>query len=313
MKKLLYVSLALLFHVAAMAQEEKRAITAAEFAAAKAVTFKNLDKDSYFKAGGLVFDRNDEKPPYTFKFSDGLERKVYLFSLLGADDMKSLGSLAVFTWSKDPKPLLVVIPNLMADKAIWGQYIDDLKDGAKKADGFAVCLAFALSREFSGGAKTDGAKTTEKDHNDFCFPADSYVSLADGTEKRIDAVRSGDQIAGFSSQTVKQLIVHEGAFSISQVVVQPINQVWASQEKVNSLITLEATANHPILTVSGRKAVGALTKGDYVFVEDTATNSYQLAEVLTVNANVRQTNRVYSMETETGFSVINGVITLDKR
>lgn len=312
MKKLAYLSLALLLHVAAWAQDEKRGITTAEFAAAKAATFKNLDKDSYFKAGGLVFDRNDEKPPYTFKFSDGIERKIYLYNLFGADDMKSIGSLAVFTWSKSPKPLLVCIPNTLADKAIWGQYIDDLKENAKLADGYAVCLAFALSREYSTGGKAEAGKAEQKDHNEFCFPADTYVTLSNGLEKRMDAVQVGDQIGGFGPQNITKVIVHEGQFAISQVVVRPVNQVVASVAKSNAWISLEATANHPILTISGRKAVGSLTKGDYVLVAD-ASNGYQLAEVIAVNANVRQTNRVYSISTQQGLSVVNGVVTLDKR
>nr|WP_293835048.1 Hint domain-containing protein [uncultured Arsenicibacter sp.] len=311
MKKLLYVSLALLINVAAWAQEEKRGITTAEFTAAKAATFKNLEKDSYFKSGGLVFDRNDEKPPYTFKFSDGLERKVYLYSLFGAEDMKSVGSLAVFTWSKSPKPLLVCIPNTLADKAIWGQYIDDLKDGAKQADGFAVCLAFALSREFSGGAKAEGAKAGEKDHNEFCFPADTYISLANGLEKRMDAIQSGDVIAGFGDQTVTAVTVHEGAFALTQVVVRPVESVLAAKNAGHTLMMLEATANHPILTAAGRKAMGSLTKGDYVFVAN--GSSYQLAEVVATHANARQTSRVYSINTQNGLSVINGVVTLDKQ
>ncbi len=311
MKKILYVSLALLINVAAWAQEEKRGITTAEFTAAKAATFKNIEKDSYFKSGGLVFDRNDEKPPYTFKFSDGLERKVYLYSLFGAEDMKSVGSLAVFTWSKSPKPLLVCIPNTLADKAIWGQYIDDLKDGAKQADGFAVCLAFALSREFSGGAKAEGAKAGEKDHNEFCFPADTYVSLANGLDKRTDAIQSGDLIAGFGSQAVTGVTTHEGTFAISQVVVRPVESVLAAINAANTTVTLEATANHPILTATGRKAMGSLSKGDYVFVA--AGNSYQLAEVVAIQPNARQANRVYSISTQQGLSVINGVVTLDKQ
>ncbi|OIN59385.1 hypothetical protein [Arsenicibacter rosenii] len=310
MKKLLYVSLALLMHVTAWAQEEKRGITTAEFTAAKAATFKNIEKDSYFKSGGLVFDRNDEKPPYTFKFSDGLERKVYLYSLFGAEDMKSVGTLAVFTWSKSPKPLLVCIPNTLADKAIWGQYIDDLKDGAKQADGFAVCLAFALSREFSGGTKAEGEKAGEKDHNEFCFPADTYVSLANGLEKRMDAILPGDEIAGFGTQTVAKVTTHYGSFAISQVVIRPVESMLATAHTAHTLVTLEATANHPILTAAGRKAMGSLTKGDYVFVAN--GRSYQLAEVIATQANVRQTSRVYSIDTRNGMSVINGVVTLDK-
>ena len=118
-------------------------------------------------------------------------------------------------------------------------------------------------------------------------------------------------IAGFGDQTVTAVTVHEGAFALTQVVVRPVESVLAAKNAGHTLMMLEATANHPILTAAGRKAMGSLTKGDYVFVAN--GSSYQLAEVVATHANARQTSRVYSINTQNGLSVINGVVTLDKQ
>jgi len=196
MKHTFSLAILLLTGLVSLAQDAKRGITATEFAQVKTASFKNVEKDTYVKASGLVIDRDDEKAPYVFKFSDGIERRVYLFNVYAAQDMKSLGSLAVFYTPKDGKVQKICIPNAQADRAIWGQYIDDLKDAAKAADGFAVCLAFALSKEGAGVTKTEGTASTDKDHNEFCFAGDAYVLLADGTEKKMHQMGVGLKFPG---------------------------------------------------------------------------------------------------------------------
>ncbi|WP_266368792.1 Hint domain-containing protein [Tellurirhabdus rosea] len=311
MKKILFAAMFALASLIATAQEAKRGITAAEYALAKAVTFKNVEKDTYVKANGLLFDRDDEKAPYVFKFSDGIERRVYFFSLYEAQSMKSLGQLAVFYTPKDGKMQKVCVPNAEADRAVWGQYIDDLKDANKAADGFAVCLAFALSKESSGPVKTDGA-TAEKDHNEFCFAGSSYVLMADGTEKPIGQVKVGEQVGGLKSETVLAVNAHQGSFTLTRILLEPAQQLWASHVTSSGHVELEATANHPILTAKGRVAAGDLRKGDVVFVEDAATGSYRMATVVFVQDAARVVNQVYSLTTSGGAYVVDGAVVLDK-
>jgi hypothetical protein len=312
MKNILCAVALLFLTVYANAQDAKRGITATEFASVKAVTFKNIEKDSYLKTGGLVFDRNDEKPPYVFKFSDGIERRIYLFNVFAAEGMKSVGTLAVFYTPKDGKMHKVCIPNSDADKAIWGQYIDDLKDAAKAADGFAVCLAFTLSKESSGPVKGGEQASADKDHNEFCFPADAHVLMADGTEKQIDQIKAGEIVAGLGNNTVKAVEAHKGQFSLTKVMVLPHAQVWASRVLASGLIELEGTANHPVLTLTGRKTIGTLAKGDIIFVEDAATQTYQMATVTVIQKESRVVNQVFNLVTEGGIYEVNNTLVLDK-
>lgn len=311
MKKIL-LFITLLLHFAAFAQDETRGITAAEFAAAKAITIKNLEKDSYFKSGSLVLDRNEEQPPYVFKFSDGIERRIYLYKLFESESMKQLGSLAVYHTPKDGKTLTVCIPNNQADKAIWGQYIDDLKDHAKVADGFAVCMAFMLSKENTGKGKAAEGTTAQADHNEFCFPADAYVLMQDGTEKRIDQVRVGEYVGGTQANRVRRVTQHKGQFAITSVLVEPFQAVWASTRNSVGLVELEATGNHPVLTLTGRRNLRDLQTGDVVFVQDAARQQYQLAQVKRVLPNTRTVSSVYNLETGKGLYEVNGVLVLNK-
>jgi hypothetical protein len=314
MKHTLYtLIISLLMTTTTLAQEEQRGITAAEFASAKTIVIKNLEKDSYVKANGFVLDRNEEQPPYVFKFSDGVERRIYRYNLHEAEGMKQLGSLAVYHTPKDGKSLMVCIPNNLADKAIWGQYIDDLKDHAKVADGFAVCMAFMLSKENAGKAKTaDGTTTASTDHNEFCFPGDAHVLMQEGLEKRIDAVKVGDYVGGMAANRVTRVTRHTGTFALMKVLLEPTTAIWASNRIVAGFIELEATPNHPILTLTGRKPLGTLQPGDMVLVEDAARSNYQLAEVKRVLPNARTVQAVYNLHTGQGLYQVNDVLVLDK-
>lgn len=285
-------------------------ITAAQVTSAKALVIKNLEKDTYLKADGLVFDRDDDKAPYVFKFSDGVERRIYLFRIVQPDEMKQLGTLAVFTTPQNGNMQKICIPSPVSDKAVWGQYIDDLKDGDKQANGLAVCLAFVLSKEFGGGTPAGSTTSAEKEKNEFCFPADAWVRMADGMEKQISEIKTGERLAGPDGNPVQSVQIHEGRFTLTSVWVQPLAPVWASRESTHPLIQIEATANHPVLTPMGRRTLGGSNPGDFVFVEDAGT--YQLAQVTSVLPNSRTVDRVYNLMTERGLYEVNGVVVLDK-
>ncbi len=47
-------------------------MTVEQLKAIKAIKIANLDKDSYFKSGGFILDRYEERPAYVFTYSDGI-------------------------------------------------------------------------------------------------------------------------------------------------------------------------------------------------------------------------------------------------
>jgi hypothetical protein len=102
MKKVLLVFGLVCSTLFAKAQEvAKVGIKNADYDALKKIAVKNPDKDTYIKEGAYVLDNSN--PPYVFKFSDGKERRIYLYKVLETAEMKEMGSLMVFTTPKTVK------------------------------------------------------------------------------------------------------------------------------------------------------------------------------------------------------------------
>ena len=81
MKKLILFIISFIITLTTFAQEaEKMGIKSNEFEAVRKISIKNLDKDTYVKDGAFILDNSN--PPYVFKFSDGIERRIYLYKVL---------------------------------------------------------------------------------------------------------------------------------------------------------------------------------------------------------------------------------------
>lgn len=317
MKKIIYFITLLFFSINVFAQEnEKMGIKLIEFEAVKKIVIKNLDKDTYVKEGNFVLD--NATSPYVFKFSDGLERRIYLYKVLEVAGMKQIANLMVFTTPKDGKRISLVIPNPLAEKETWGKYIDDLKDGEKSVSGFSSCVAFVLAKEFSGVA---GEKGKEEDKYEYCFPADVKVNMADGQLKNISDVIVGDRVISYNAKTkssettiVEKIDVHVNKqFDIIKVLlVDPSEMITASVEVKYRLKELEATANHPIFTEKGKVNFGDLKVGQSVFVYDTELNRFKKFNVFITNAGTKKVNKVYNLVTEKNNYLVNSVVVLKK-
>jgi hypothetical protein len=161
------------FHPAG-AQEKARGLTLDEYKKAKTFAVNDLDNDTYLKfENAYVLDRYEMRPPYVFKYSDGIERRIYLYRLLDNKTKASLGMTAVYFTPGDGKKIHVCIPNPQAEKAVWAQYIDDLKEYAGAEKGFGSAFAYVTSRELAalagGGAGATAASAGKTDF-DVCFP-----------------------------------------------------------------------------------------------------------------------------------------------
>jgi hypothetical protein len=317
MKKLLLSLCPLLLALSLSAQDaEKRPITAAEYDAAKKLTVKNLEKDSYVKAGSFILDRSGD--PFVFKFSDGTERRVYLYKLFETEKMAELGLFVIYTTPKDGKLRAFPVPSPDAPGDVWGKYIDDLKYGEDAMKGMASCVAFALTKSGVGGTPV-AAKEGEK--IEYCFPATVQVTLADGRQKVITEVRAGDRLRSIdpvtkdhSETVVLKPQVHRGqAFSLTRVrLIDPAAQVTASTQSGFDLRELEATANHPVLTSTGKKALGEVRVGEELFLMDAATQVLRAYRVFTVQPSYRRVEEVYNLITDRPTYVINGVVVFAK-
>jgi hypothetical protein len=194
---------------------------------------------------------------------------------------------------------------------VWTQYLEDLKSNSKVADGFAICVAYMLSQI---GSEAQKGSTTEetKDPNDFCFPADIFVNLANGTEKTIAEIKIGDTVAGTPNSKVTGVDFHEGSFKLTRILVKPNGQAWVSTHIKDGLIALEATENHPLLTLTGKKQVKVLQKGDWLFVRDAVSGRYITAEIVALLPNSRTVTQVFNLKTESGMYETESIVVFDK-
>ena len=294
--------------LSAYGQESKRALTLSEYDLIKSISFKNIDKKTSIREKGFLFSRPSTNVVFSLALNDGSERKIFLYKISEGTTPKGLGLLAVF--STPTKQIQQCIPNTLAPKEVWAKYIEDLKNNNKTTDGFAVCMAYVLS-QLGPDLATESIKE-EEDSNDFCFPAELFVNLADGTEKSIASIQVGDIVSGIKEGKVTQVKKHQGTFSLTRLLIKPNSQAWVSRKVQNGLIALEVTPNHPILTLLGKTSVNRLKQKDWVFVHDVVSGRYVTAEIVDIQQNARTVPEVYSLTTEHGIYDVEGIVVLDK-
>jgi hypothetical protein len=294
----------------------------------KALAFKinNPEEDTYIKyESTYILDR--EAKPYVFSYSDGIERRIYLYKLMKGANREEVGTFALYRTPKNGKAINICIPNARADKKVWDLYIDDLKLQEEKEKGFLSTLAFVLSREYAQRQANPGlAKSSSKDDGDydFCFPGEALVFLADGTLKPIAQIAAGDKVMAFDPETnetrpatTKEVKEHYRAEGIplTKLVLAPMEEIivssnyrWAS----SSTAELLATANHPVHTKEGKKTMGKISEGDILFYFDQALDEFREYRVLKAISDYQNTDRVYNLITDSGNYLVNGLVVLDK-
>jgi Hint module len=307
----------------AVAQDAKPGtMTAEQATAVKAIKIANADKDTYFKTGGFILERYEDRPPYVFTYSDGITRKVYLYKIYSAADTKDLGLLALYQNGKTGESKSFVVPGTGADRKAWDAYLDDLKYVGEKEPGLMSAMTFALSREMAtllagGTAKVDEGGKKKEEYN-FCFGPLAPVILANGNTKTIEQVTVGEQIMAYD--LVKKAIVptrvmgtqkHEGQFALVGVWTMPVNELSADMlNQVTPPTLLEATENHPVLTATGRKNMSDVTVGETLYRYE--NGRLQPHRVIGTGTTGQRPTTVYSLTTQQGSYLIDGMVVLEK-
>ncbi len=305
------------------AQTAPAGLSADQAKAIKGIKIANLDKDTYVKIDGFILDRYEERPAYVFTYSDGVTRKIYLYKVFSATDTKELGLLALYKNEKTGEIKPFVIPGATGDRAAWDAYIDDLKYVGEKEPGLMSTLTFVLSREMAGlltggGGKADGDGAKKKEEYNFCFAPDALVTLANGTAKGIADVTPGDVVQSYDAATktatvttVTKLNEHPaGAYPLVGAWLTPAHELTADARPHVAPVLLEATANHPVMTATGKKPLGDVLVGDWLYrIEAGQAVPYR---VVRTESSLRTVERVYSVSTESGSYMVGGTIVLDK-
>lgn len=319
----LLILFAFLLLAPARAQEAPHAMSAADYKALKGLMIKNMEKDTYVKFdAGYVLDRYEMKPPFVFKFSDGVERKIYLYRVYETGQMQELGLLAKYVTSKSDQVWNLPIPSAPSGKEAWGLYIDDIKDYDKATSGFAACLAFALSKETMQmlGGGTGETQASSDEEYEYCFPADAPVRLADGTELPIALLRPGMMVATYGDQgqlSATRLMAvrrHATRPSVLWQLEAGLTETLTAglRAPVAATLTLTATGNHPLLTPTGRRALADLRHGDVVYGFDSGLNGFQEMVVRSLTPLPTPADVVYTLETEHGNYLVSQTVVTDK-
>lgn len=306
------------------AQTASGGMTLDQLKAVKAIKVANLDKDTYLKSGAFILDRYEERPAYVFNYTDGITRKIYLYKIFTAADTKDLGLLALYQNGKTGEVKPFVIPGATAERASWDAYIDDLKYVGEKEPGLMSTLAFVISREMAGlmaggSGKTDEGGTKKKEEFNFCFAPDAPVTGPDGSAKPISTISVGDIVLGYDVQTktfaptrVTHVDRHQSTnIGLAGVWLVSANELTADDRARSSIpVLFEATANHPVLTETGRKSLGDVKAGEMLYrFERGKPVPYRVVRTELAGRSVKT---VYNLVTESGAYVVGETVVLDK-
>ncbi len=315
--------------ISAVAQDKARGLTLEEYRKVKTFGISDLEGETYVKFdNAYVLDRYEMRPPYVFKYSDGIERRIYLYRLLDNKTKASLGMVVIYFTPGDKKKFNVCIPNPQADKAVWARYIDDLKEYNAMEKGFGSAFSYVTSREMAvlaGGGAGTTASTGSKTDFDVCFPAFAVVTMADGRLLPISQVRAGDQVASYNTETgtyetatVQEVEVHDQQlYGINTVFLSRV-ELFASlnADMGGGSQMLEATPNHPVWTRSGIKPLGNLAAGE-VLTGQNPDGTFARWQVMGVGNPAAAgaayfTDKVYNLVTSRPAYLVNQMVVYTK-
>lgn len=327
--KLLLIVSAVSFTISAQDVPNPRPLKLDEYEKAKTYTVKNLDEETYLKFdNAYILDRYEMRKPYFVTGDDGLKKRIDLYNFIAKDGMQQLGILIFYTNEKNVV-YKALLPNFTADAKVWEKYFEDIHAIDKSEKNFVLKLSYIISKELgyqiykSLNDGKDLAKESATYGNDICFPGDQEVTLSNGTVKRLEDIKAGDQVVTVDASTnkrsiitVESLIEHEAKnYALTQLtLVKAVEKTSSDGTDVKlSARILKATPNHPMKTSNGEKRIGDLKAGEKVLCLNEQSGEYELFDIMNTAEVVQGKQKVYNI---TGSSdapfVMNGVLVLQK-
>lgn len=325
----LFLAIALVFALQlAYAQDDAlRGMTQEEYELAKTAQVDDLDNDTYVKIGDgdYVLDRYEMKPPYFITGDSGIKKRIDVYKLLDRESMGELGLVVYFTNTEAEETFNLVIPNMATKGDVWNMYFDDIHQHDREEGDVALKMSYVLSKEVaylmqkSSGVDMSAMDQDNSDY-DFCFAADARVTMADGSDKMISEVEVGDVVLTLDQGISKPVLVegidiHQKAeIQLAKAVLFPVESVTASLNGTagTAAIELTATANHPVLTTAGKKALGDLQSGDILLKYDAQSGQSVAYQVHFVSPAYDFVKKVYNLEVEGESYLVNELLVLEK-
>jgi hypothetical protein len=172
---------------------------------------------------------------------------------------------------------------------LWNKYFEDIKSFDQND---LIALTWALSKIASF-------------NNLGCFPENSLIAMADGSEKKIKNIAKGDTVSSYSFEKqsieptiVDELLVHSNRmYEISKINISISDNLTASlNDFLSPSITLEATNNHPVFTNNGIKNFGDLDCNDKIYFYSKELQKVILCNVTSKEKNIKSIPKVYNLK-----------------
>lgn len=327
------ILLASVINVRAQDSSNNRSLSLAEYDKAKKFTVTDLDKDTYVKfENTYILDRSSFGKPYFITGDDGMKKRIDLYKLILKEGRVDLGTIIFYT-TETGKLYTACMPGYNADASIWKKYFEDIHAIDKDEKFYVLKLSYVLSKELGfqlyRAAGAGQGKDLSKDReagtygNDICFPGDMHVAMAGGTKKLLSEIKAGDEVLTVDPSThintivkVKELTVHEEKnYAITKLLLMSVVENETKNYKEVKLFSkiLQATPNHPMVTMNGNKKMGELKEGDNVLCLDEKTNDYRTYTVINKEESAGGMQHVYNIVAESGTTfIMNDVMVLQK-
>jgi hypothetical protein len=306
-----------------------RPITLAEYQKAKTFTIPNLDTDTYLKIENTyILDRYESRKPYFVTGDDGLKKRIDLYKVIAKEGMQELGLLIFYT-NESGKVFQACMPNFTADSKVWEQYFADIDNINKTEKNYILKLSYILSKEMGFqlykalNQGKDLSKESATYGNDVCFPGTELVTMADGSTKILQDIKSGDEVVtvdplsqATKTVKIKELTTHEAKnYAIMQVLLikdEVLDLSGGTYVRLSHKI-LEATPNHPMKTAAGNMKIADIQLGEQVLCLNSATGKYESFSVQDKREFAGGNQKVYNMVAEAGDTfIMNGVMVRQK-
>jgi len=307
-----------------------RTLSMAEYAKTPTFAVKDLDKDTYVKFDNTyVLDKGDFPRPYFITGDDGKKKRIDLYRLLLKEGRVDLGVM-IFYSTETGKRYVACMPSYKADPKIWEKYFEDIHAIDKEEPFFVLKLSYVLSKELgfqlyraaAAGQGKDPGKERETGTygNDICFPGDMQVTMADGSVKVLRDVKAGDEVVTVDPATqratpvrVKELTVHAAKnYAITRLVLLSAVTVSDHEVRLSSKV-LQATPNHPMVTLNGERKMGEVKEGDKVLCKEETSGRYVEYRVWDKQEFAGGVQKVYNIVAGGGNTfIMNDVMVLQK-
>jgi hypothetical protein len=161
------------------------------------------------------------------------------------------------------------------------------------------------------------SRVFEMYHQFECFSDHTLILNSENKEINIIDIKPGMAIRTYNNNTkkmeiseVKELLEHKGKeYSLTKVVFINSNSLYASNSDELTLLEIQGTEKHPLLTNNGVKKIAELSLSDKLMYYNISTGLVEECEILNIVKNNKTVYAVYNLKfsNKNSFYLANGI------